>query len=65
MLNPLELTGRATTHVVEVPELAVHLHRDAIAPARALKAAAAAAGIDLAFISSFRDFERQAAIWNA
>jgi LAS superfamily LD-carboxypeptidase LdcB len=65
VLNPLELTGRAATHVVEVPELAARLHRDAVAPALALKAAAAAAGIELAFVSSFRDFERQAAIWNA
>jgi LAS superfamily LD-carboxypeptidase LdcB len=65
VLNPLELTGRAATHIVEVPELAARLHRDAVAPARALRAAAAAAGIDLAFISSFRDFERQASIWNA
>jgi LAS superfamily LD-carboxypeptidase LdcB len=65
VLNPLELTGRAATHVVEVPELAARLHRDAVAPARALAAAAAAAGIDLALVSSFRDFERQAAIWNA
>jgi LAS superfamily LD-carboxypeptidase LdcB len=65
VLNPLELTGRAATHVVAVPELAARLHRDAVAPARALAAAAAAAGIDLAFISSFRDFERQATIWNA
>ena len=65
MLNPLELTGRAATHIVEVPELAARLHRDAVAPALALKVAAAAAGIDLAFISSFRDFGRQASIWNA
>lgn len=65
MLTPLELTGRAATHVVEVPELAARLHRDAVAPALALRAAAAAAGIDLAFVSSFRDFERQASIWNA
>jgi LAS superfamily LD-carboxypeptidase LdcB len=65
VLNPLELTGRVATHVAEVPELAARLHRDAVAPALALRAAAAAAGIDLAFVSSFRDFGRQAAIWNA
>lgn len=64
-LNPLELTGRAATHIVEVPELTGRLHRDVVAPARALRAAAAAAGIDLEFVSSFREFARQAAIWNA
>ncbi len=65
MLNPLELTGRAATHIVEVPELSARLHRDVVAPAWALRAAAAVAGIDLAFVSSFREFARQAAIWNA
>jgi LAS superfamily LD-carboxypeptidase LdcB len=64
VLNSLELTGRAASHIVEVPELAARLHRDAAGPAMALRAAAAEAGIDLAFISTFRDFARQAAIWN-
>jgi LAS superfamily LD-carboxypeptidase LdcB len=34
-------------------------------PAADLRAAAAAAGIDLAIVSSFRDFDRQVGIWNA
>jgi len=64
MFNTLELTGRASTHVQEVPELGSTLHREAIGPLRAMRAAARAAGIELAVVSSFRDFERQLAIWN-
>src|SRR5262245_24522134 len=67
-MNPLsaqQLTGRAATHIREVPELQSRLHADAIEPALALREAAAKDGIDLVIASSFRDFERQAAIWNA
>jgi LAS superfamily LD-carboxypeptidase LdcB len=64
MLNPLELTGRASTHVREVPELRSTLHHEAVAQAFALIEAARAAGIDLAIVSGFRDFDRQVAIWN-
>ncbi|HVY83324.1 MAG TPA: M15 family metallopeptidase [Steroidobacteraceae bacterium] len=63
-LNPRELTGRAATHVCEVPELGSRLHVDAVAAVLQLRAAAARAGIELAIVSSFRDFERQTAIWN-
>jgi LAS superfamily LD-carboxypeptidase LdcB len=65
VLTPPELTGRAATHVSEVPELRCTLHGEAVAPLFGLREAAAAAGIDLAVVSSFRPFERQAAIWNA
>jgi LAS superfamily LD-carboxypeptidase LdcB len=64
MLNPQELTGRAATHVREVPELASRLHVDAVAAVLQLREAAARAGVDLTIVSSFRDFERQTAIWN-
>ena len=64
MLNPLELTGRAHTHVVRVPELAATLHNEAAEAALALRAAAGADGLDLEVVSSFRDFARQEAIWN-
>ncbi len=64
MLTPLELTGRAATHIREVPELASRLHSDAVGPVLALRTAAAVAGIDLAIVSSFRDFDRQVSIWN-
>ena len=63
-LNSLELTGRAATHVREAPALGARLHPQAIDAVNALRAASAAAGIDLAIASSFRDFSRQGAIWN-
>jgi LAS superfamily LD-carboxypeptidase LdcB len=65
MFNSLELTGRASTHVREVPQLGCILHRESIAQTLAMQAAARDAGIELAIVSSFRDFERQVAIWNA
>jgi LAS superfamily LD-carboxypeptidase LdcB len=63
-LNSLELTGRAATHVRDAPGLGARLHAGAIAAVNALREACAAAGIDLAIASSFRDFSRQGAIWN-
>lgn len=65
MFNSLELTGRASTHVRAIPELGSTLHPGAIAQFLAMQAAARDAGIELAIVSSFRDFERQLAIWNA
>src|SRR3954471_13327081 len=64
MLNELELTGRAATHVVQCDDLRAALHRDVLAPFLELKAAAADAGIDLAIASAFRDFGAQLRIWN-
>ena len=64
-LHPLELTGRARTHIVELAEPRCLLHREVVAPWRALRAAAATAGIDLMPGSTFRDFEHQLRIWNA
>jgi LAS superfamily LD-carboxypeptidase LdcB len=60
-----QLTGRAASHVREVPQLQSRLHADVVEPALQLCAAAAEDGIDLAIVSSFRDFERQVGIWNA
>lgn len=65
MLSAAELTGRARTHVTDLAPLPGMLHRDAIEPFLAMRAAAARAGIDLVAASSFRDFGRQVAIWNA
>jgi LAS superfamily LD-carboxypeptidase LdcB len=65
MFNALELTGRSATHVVDVPELGCRLHPGAADALRAMRRAAAEVGIDLFPISGFRDFDRQAAIWNA
>src|SRR5258705_5517782 len=65
MLNELELTGRANTHVVQHAELGVAVHREALESYLALKAAAANDGIDLQIVSGFRDFGAQSRIWNA
>jgi LAS superfamily LD-carboxypeptidase LdcB len=64
-LDSFELTGRAATHVREAPGLGARLHAGAVAAVNTLREAAAAAGIDLVIVSAFRDFSRQAAIWNA
>jgi LAS superfamily LD-carboxypeptidase LdcB len=64
MLTALELTGRARTHVCQLDELNAALHRDAVNPFLAMRAAAAREGIDIAVASSFRDFDAQLRIWN-
>lgn len=65
MLDLRELTGRARTHVVDLDLPRCTLHRDAVEPFLAMRGAALAAGLDLVAVSSFRDFDRQLAIWNA
>lgn len=65
MLTPLELTGRASTHVVTLPELGCTVHRRAAQAVVELGEACRAAGIQLAIASSFRSFDRQLQIWNA
>ena len=64
MLNELELTGRAATHVVQRDDWRAAIHRDVVEPFAALKQAAAQAGIDLVPASAFRDFGAQLRIWN-
>ena len=64
-MNPLELTGRARTHLVELPGLDCRVHAHVAVPFSQLRRAAASAGFDLVPVSAFRDFERQLAIWNA
>lgn len=59
-----ELTGRVRTHLTELPELRCLFHKEAVGPFLAMRAAAAADGIDLCAFSSFRDFDRQLSIWN-
>jgi LAS superfamily LD-carboxypeptidase LdcB len=63
--DPQTLTGRASTHVVTLSDPSCTLHRDVVEPFLALRAAAAARGIDLLPVSSWRDFQRQLTIWNA
>lgn len=64
-LDPLELTGRARTHVVELTDPRCTLHPLAASAFGALRARAATDGIDLVATSSFRDFDRQLSIWNS
>ncbi len=63
-LSPLELTGRSRTHVGLMSEFGCELHPEAAAALRAMRTAAAHAGIDLQAVSGFRDFGRQLTIWN-
>ncbi len=62
--SPQELTGRSRGHIVELSDPPCSLHHAVVQPFLRLRAAARAAGIDLVPVSSFRDFERQLAIWN-
>ena len=63
-MNELELTGRSRTHIEQLEEPRVALHRDVVQPFLALRAKAAEQGIDLTPFSAFRDFGAQAEIWN-
>lgn len=60
-----QLTGRTRDHLTELSDPRCTLHRQVVAPFLAMRAAAAADGIDLVAFSSFRDFDRQLAIWNS
>ena len=66
-MNPAELkqcaTGLSSSHLVELQNH--RLHRDIVNDFIALQQGAKQAGIDLTITSSFRDFHRQSAIWNA
>jgi LAS superfamily LD-carboxypeptidase LdcB len=64
ILSPEQLTGRVCTHVMELPEPRCTLHPAAAQAFLQLRAEAARSGIDLTPASTFRDFERQLAIWN-
>jgi LAS superfamily LD-carboxypeptidase LdcB len=63
-LDALELTGRASTHVIELAQLRCTLHPHAAEAYIEMRSAAAREGLDIAAVSSFRDFARQLAIWN-
>jgi LAS superfamily LD-carboxypeptidase LdcB len=65
--RPATLVGQSETHLCSAEDaevLGARMHRDAIESFVALRAAAAAAGFDLAIDSGFRSFERQLSIWN-
>lgn len=59
-----QLTGRSRDHLQDVSDPRCTLHKEAVVPFLAMRAAAAADGIDLVAFSSFRDFQRQLTIWN-
>jgi LAS superfamily LD-carboxypeptidase LdcB len=64
MLNELELTGRARTHVVQRDDLRAALQRDVLEPFLAMKEAAGLEGIAIETVSSFRDLAGQQGIWD-
>lgn len=59
-----QLTGRSRSHLSDLTDPRCTLHKEVVSPFLTLRAAAVAAGIDLVAFSSFRDFDRQLAIWN-
>jgi LAS superfamily LD-carboxypeptidase LdcB len=59
-----ELTGQLRTHIAAVGDPPCQLHTQAVTPFLNLRKAALVDGIDLVPVSSFRDFDRQLAIWN-
>jgi LAS superfamily LD-carboxypeptidase LdcB len=65
--SPKILVGLEEGHLcpsADAVVLGAAVHRDVVAPFRALQAAAAESGFDLAINSGFRSFERQLSIWN-
>lgn len=63
-MNPLELTGRARTHIIDLDAPRCALHYAVVTSFLAMRDAAAVDGIDLQAVSSFRDFDRQLLLWN-
>lgn len=59
-----QLTGRDRSHLTDLSDPRCSLHNEVVRPFLTMRAAAAADGIDLVAFSSFRDFDRQLAIWN-
>ena len=62
-LNPLQLTGREESHLLELP-CGNRLQAQAARAFSRLQEDAAKAGFELKIASSFRSYERQRAIWN-
>jgi LAS superfamily LD-carboxypeptidase LdcB len=65
MLNSLELTGQAATHVGMVPGLKCRLHERAGQALIAMQERANRDCISLEVVSGFRDFKHQVGIWSA
>ena len=64
MLNELELTGRARSHVVQCDDLGAALQRDTLESFLTMRDAAVRAGLAIEIVSSFRDFSAQQNIWD-
>ena len=64
MLNQMELTGRATTHVVRRDDLGAALQHETLPRFLAMKEAASSEGIEIQIVSAFRDFAAQQQIWD-
>ena len=64
MLNELEVTGRARTHVVQILEPRFAAQPAVVQAFLAMRAAAALDGFDLHPFSTYRDYETQLRIWN-
>ena len=64
MLNELEVTGRARTHVVQILEPRFAAQPEVAQAFLAMRAAAARDGFNLQPFSTFRDYETQLRIWN-
>lgn len=65
-MTPEQLTGKTTSHLIEtvIGQKAFLVHAQVSQDLLALKQAATQAGFNLNIASGFRDFDRQAAIWN-
>jgi len=63
-MDAFELTGRTRSHIEQLDDPRVALHREVVAPFLALRSAAAREGIDIRPYSAFRDFTAQVEIWN-
>jgi LAS superfamily LD-carboxypeptidase LdcB len=63
-MNESELTGRASSHVVELDSPRCVLHFEVVASFLALCDAASEAGLQIEAASGFRSFDSQLAIWN-
>ena len=64
MLNEMELTGRATTHVVQRDDLGAALQHDTLPAFISMREAARSEGIEIHIASAFRDFAGQQQIWD-
>ena len=63
-MTPLELTGRANSHIIQTDSGALWAERNTAAAFLEMKHQAAQDGIQLRAYSSYRSFDQQLKIWN-